>query len=294
MAKALEAEIDKLFQLPPDQFTVARNTLAKGAGSAAATIKALTKPPIAAWAVNQLYWQDRERYDALIDAANEMRRTHRAVIEGRKGDLRSAGREHEVALEAALKSAVALMKNAGQPVTDTTRHAILNTLRALPAQEAPGRLTQTLAPGGFEMLAGVTPAAPRRGRTPAAAVTPETTTGGKTKSSGRGSSRAAEAKVEREAARQAAREREQRAAAERAVRDAEQRARQAEFEAARATREATKAERLLEEARRDLEAAQRALESAEQEAEQTVRARDAADRKLRDAQSVLEAARTRA
>ena len=292
MAKALEAEIDRLFQLPPDQFTAARNALAKGAGSGAATIKALSKPPIAAWAVNQLYWQDRAHYDALIDAANEMRRTHRAVIEGRKGDLRSAGREHELALEAALKSAVSLMKDAGQPVTDTTRHAILNTLRALPAQEPPGRLTQTLSPGGFEMLAGVTPAAPARGRTPAAPARPDTS-GRKTASSG-GRSKGADAKAEREAARQAAKERERRAAAERAIRDADQRARQAEFEAARATREATKAERLLEEARRDLETAQRAVEEAEKEAEKTLRARETAERKLRDAQSVLEAARTRA
>lgn len=292
MAKALEADINRLFQLPPDQFTAARNALAKGAGSDGATIKALSKPPLAAWAVNQLYWHDRDRYDALIDAANEMRRTHRSVIEGRKGDLRAAGREHELALEAALKAAVALMKNAGQPVTDTTRHAILNTLRALPAEEAPGRLTQALAPGGFEMLAGVTPAAPSRSRTPAAPAKPEPASARKTPT-GRGSSKAADARAEREAARQAASEREQRAAAERAVREADQRARQAEFEAARATREATRAERLLEEARRELEAAQHAVEEAEKNAETTARIRDSADRKLRAAQSALAAARTR-
>ncbi len=164
MAKALEAEIDALFQLPPAEFTAARNSLAKGAGGQAAAIKALTKPPIAAWAVNQLYWKDSERYEALIDAANEVRKTHRAVIEGRKADLRSAGREHELALDAALKSTMALLKDAGQPATDATKHAVLNTLRALPADEPPGRLTRTLSPGGFEMLAGVTPAEPSRRR----------------------------------------------------------------------------------------------------------------------------------
>ena len=135
----LDAELDRLFQLPLNEFTPERNALAKRAGSEGAGIKALTKPPVAAWAVNQLFFKDRDKYDALVGAANELRRTHKAVLEGKAADLRTAGREHDVAIEAALKSTVALMKAAGQPVTDATRQAILNTLRALPADEAPGR-----------------------------------------------------------------------------------------------------------------------------------------------------------
>lgn len=289
MAKArqgeIDAEIDKLFQLPPADFTAARNALAKGAGAHAGTIKGLTKPPIAAWAVNQLYWKDPETYEALIDAASEMRKTHRAVIEGRKADLRSAGREHELALDAALKSTMALLKDAGQPATDTTRHAVLNTLRALPSDEPAGRLTKTLAPGGFEMLAGVTPAAAPRRRV----ETPPATKDG----AGLGKGKAADARAEREAARAAAKAREERAAAERALRDAEQRARQAEFEAARAARDATKAERRLEEARRDLEAAQEAFDTAEREAKEAVRSRETADRQLAAAQAAVETARAR-
>src|SRR5215210_4841946 len=142
MAKSPDvAEIDRLFHLPLDEFTAARNALAKAAGKNGAAIKQLAKPPLAAWAVNQLYWSSREEYDALVRASEEMRRTHKAVIEGRRGDLRAAGREHELALDAALKATLAVVKDAGQPVTDTTRHAILNTLRALPSDEQPGRLT---------------------------------------------------------------------------------------------------------------------------------------------------------
>ena len=287
MAKApaaeIEAEIDKLFQLPPADFTAARNALVKGAGARAAEIKALTKPPIAAWAVNQLYWKDAERYEALVDAANEMRKTHRAVIEGRKADLRSAGREHELALDAALKSTMSILKDAGQPATDATKHAVLNTLRALPSAEPPGRLTKTLAPGGFEMLAGVTPAelAPRRAERASSAKSAATGAKGKTTDN----------KAERDAAGELARERERRAAAERAVRDAEQRARQAEFEAARAAREATKADRLLEEAQRDLDAAQEAFKEAEKAAEKATRGREAAERQLQQAQTALKEAR---
>jgi hypothetical protein len=211
-----------------------------------------------------------------------MRKTHRAVIEGRKGDLRAAGREHEVALDAALKATLALLKDAGQPATDTTRHAILNTLRALPSDEPPGRLTKALTPGGFEMLAGVSAAAPTgRAARKAPAATSAAAPAGK--------GRAADAKAEREAAK----EKERRAAAERAVREADQRARQAEFEAARATREASKAERKLEETRTELEAAQQAFADAEKEAAKAARARETADRRLRDARAALDAAKAR-
>lgn len=285
MAKALEAEIDKLFQLPPADFTAARNALARAAGPQAAAIKALTKAPIAAWAVNQLYWKDSARYEALIDAASQMRKTHRAVIEGRKADLRSSGREHELALDAALKSTMALLKDAGQPATDATKHAVLNTLRALPSDEPAGRLTKTLAPGGFEMLAGVTPAAAPRRRTETPPPAKDASRSAKGK--------AADPKAEREEARAAAKAREARAAAERALRDAEQRARQAEFEAARAARDATKAERRFEEARRDLDTAQEAFTEAEAETKKAVRSRDTAERHLGEAQAAVETARAR-
>ena len=157
VAKHSDEQIDRLYQLPLDEFTAARNALAREAGRDGAAIKQLSKPPLAAWAVNQLYWDRRPEYQSLVDAAERMRKTHKAVIEGRRGDLRAAGREHELALEKALKATVELLTGRGQQVTDAVRHAVLNTLRALPADETPGRLSRALAPGGFEMLAGVIP-----------------------------------------------------------------------------------------------------------------------------------------
>ena len=276
MPKALDAEIDRLFQLPLEEFTAARNALAKGAGKEGAAIKQLSKPPVAAWAVNQLFWSRRGDYDALIGASEEMRRTNRAVIEGKRGDLRSAGREHERALDAALKATLAVMKEAGQPVTDTTRHAILNTLRALPSDEAPGRLTRALTPGGFEMLSGITPGKAPKAKQPAT-KTPSTPT----------------VKQDAGAAKQAAQARADREAAERAVRDAEHKARRAEFESARSARDAERAERRVEEARKALEDAREELDSAESAARTAVKAREASDRKSRDAESALEAARAK-
>jgi exonuclease VII small subunit len=272
---AQESAIDRLFQLPLNEFTQARNALAKDAGKEGAEIRGLTKPPLAAWAVNQLYWQDRDTYDALIDAANEMRRTHKAIIEGKRGDLRNAGREHELAIDTALKATLAILKASGNPVTEATRQAVLNTLRALPATEPSGRLTRTLSPGGFEMLAGITPsAAPartaKRTQSPAKATPTET-------------------KAQQDAVRQ----REQRAAAERAVRDAEQKARHAEFEAARAAREAAKAVRRLEEAQRALDEAKTEFDEAQRHAKKTERDSEAAAARSREAHEAVAAATTK-
>lgn len=277
MAKNLDAQIDRLYQLPLEEFTAARNALAKEAGRDGAAIKQLAKPPLAAWAVNQLYWDRRPDYDALVEAAERMRKTHKAVIEGRRGDLRAAGREHELALEAALKSTAALLKERGHPVTDAARHAILNTLRALPGDEPPGRLSHALAPGGFEMLAGVTPKVRRSSG-------PQVRGSAGPRGDGRGDPRTHGPKDPR------TRDRE---AAERAVREAEQRARRAEFETARAVRDTTKAEKRLEEARQAVERAREEAAAAERNAAAALRAREAAERKSRDAESALEAARAR-
>lgn len=258
--KTLDAEIDRLFQLPLADFTVARNALAKGAGTGGAAIKQLAKPPVAAWAVNQLYWTRRAEYAALIDAALEMRRTHKAVIEGKRGDLRAAGREHERTLEAALKATLGVMKDAGQPATDATRHAVLNTLRALPGEDEPGRLTRALMPGGFEMLSGLKPAKRRKDSTVAKAPAPQTS---------------------------------DREAAARALRDAEHQARRAEFDAARTARDAARADRRMEDAREGLDQAQNELDAAQSSAADAERAREAAERASRDANRLLEAARAK-
>src|SRR4051812_30756452 len=158
-SRALDEKIDHLYQLPLEEFTAARNALAKDAGADAARVRALTKPPIAAWAVNQLHWRDADTWNALIEASENARRAHKAVLSGRGGDVRAATSVHEEAADAALKKTLALLADAGHPVTDATRQAIATTIRALPGDEPPGRLTRVLQPGGFEMLAGLSVAA---------------------------------------------------------------------------------------------------------------------------------------
>src|SRR5262249_56938019 len=77
------------------------------------------------------------------------------VLAGKAGDVRALTAAHNDAVEAALKTTLDLLAGAGHPQTDSTRQAIVTTLRALPSDEPPGRLTRALQPAGFEALAGL-------------------------------------------------------------------------------------------------------------------------------------------
>lgn len=309
-SRRIETEIDHLYQLPPDEFTAARNALAKQAGADRAEVRGLEKPPIAAWAVNQLYWKRRDVYDPLIAASTELRKQHKAILSGRTADIRDAGKAHDAAVESALKAALAVLREGGHPASDSTRQAIMTTLRALPVEEPPGRLTKVLQPGGFEMLAGLSIAGPKGGiasfrpqpeaakaQTAAttvqregrreAAKTPEATTTA-------GTSAQAKAEARKSAQADAARAKEARAAAAQAVRDAEQGLRREQFESARLTREAGKADKEVKEARAALETAQQALEQAESDALNAARQRDAALERTQERERELAAARAAA
>jgi len=273
-----DADIDRLYQLPLDEFTSARNALAKGSANAA-EIRALTKPPVAAWAVNQLYWRDRRAWDALVDAAENLRRANKAVLAGKSGDVRAAGAAHDAAVQDALKATLAQLAEGGHPVTDATRQSILNTLRALPADERPGRLTRALQPGGFEMLAGLSITA-RAAK--------------ETKGAKDAKARKEPPTPSKEDARALTAAREAAAAADRALTEAEQAVRRHEFEIARATRDEERAGRAVEQARGDLEAAKHALAAAEREQKAAGDRRDGAEEAAKKAATSVTSARRHA
>jgi len=281
-SRSLETEIDQLYQRPLTEFTAARNNLARTAGDDAGEVRKLVKPSIAAWAVNQLYWKERRAYDALIDASTALRKAHKAILGGRRADLRDPSKAHEEALEAALKATLGILQQAGHPATDATRQAILTTLRALPAGGKAGRLTDTLQPGGFEMLEGLSIAG--SGGTIRAKTEPRDI-----ESARRASGRSARGKSDesRPDPEVAAR----RTEAAQALREAEQAARQQEFEMIRASRQAEKAARQLENAREALKTAQQILADAEAAAAEAERQREAAARRAKETERVVEAAR---
>ena len=150
----IDDQIDRLYQLPLDQFTPARNALAKEAKRP--TVKDLEKPNIAAWAVNQLYWQQRPVYDRLTRSAEQLRAEHRKLLAGKSSDIRETEKTHRNAVREAVDHIKSILKDGGHATSDQTMNAVQETLEALPSTDRPGRLTRPLKPMGFEALSGVT------------------------------------------------------------------------------------------------------------------------------------------
>lgn len=152
----MNKQIDQLYQLPLDQFTPARNALAKHAGPRAPEIKSLEKPTIAAWAVNQLFWRERPIYDELIEASQALRAAYREQLAGKSPDVRGAEASHRAAVKRATQTAREILEADGGKATDAVIDAVRETLDILPGNDPPGRLTKPLKRTGFEALEGFT------------------------------------------------------------------------------------------------------------------------------------------
>ncbi len=157
----LEQEIDRLYSLPLAEFIGERNGLAKslrsgGDRQAADEVKALAKPSVTAWAVNALYHHERQRFEALLEAATAVR----AALAG-EGDRRKAEAARRKALQALLGKAAKILAKAGHAATPANRQRMSHTLETLAARDPtidgprPGRLTADLEPQGFDVLAGL-------------------------------------------------------------------------------------------------------------------------------------------
>jgi hypothetical protein len=280
-----DSDVDGLYQLPLEQFTAARAALAKESGSEEGSrIRALAKPTLPAWAVNQVFWTARDKYDALTSAAERLRSAHRAALAGKKVDLRDPDEAHRRALNAALKEAIAILERAGHPATSSTVDVISKTLAALPVDsEPPGRLTRPLTPGGFELFANVKPAA-------RVLRMPDRRPAGRDRSTPTDEQKREDLERRRVAARETLREAESslRKAESAASRHAE-RVERAEAALAEAERDEREVRRGLEKAEARVEAARTALDEVRRTAQRAAREltdataqRDAADRRLRE------------
>jgi hypothetical protein len=153
----LESKIDDLYRGALDEFTAARNALAKTlSGAEAARVRKLAKPSVVPWAVNQLYWRARPTYDRLLTSGTRLRKTQIDALDGRRADVRAAGEAHRAAIADAVKEASRITAAAGvHPAADALTRTIeaLSLMREAP--DPPGRLTEALQPAGFEALAGV-------------------------------------------------------------------------------------------------------------------------------------------
>jgi hypothetical protein len=174
----VEVGIDGLYQGTLDRFTANRNALASELrkarrGEDADRVKALPKPSVTAWAVNQAWWRDREAFQAMLDAGEALRSAHLARLQGQSADVRAAAEARQEAVNAVVDAAVRAL---GGPddVSPDARHRIAGTIEALassgvPADATIGRLSKDLQASGLEALSaltGLAPAPPPRAPAP--------------------------------------------------------------------------------------------------------------------------------
>jgi len=158
---SLDSHIDALYQKPLDEFTAARNALAKSmAGADAAHVRKLAKPTVVPWAVNQIYWHARPVFDRLRATGERLRAAQIAALKGRSADVRGALDAQRTAIADAVQQAIALAGRSGShPNPDELTRTLEALSLASDLPEAAGRLTRPLQPAGFEALAGVDPKA---------------------------------------------------------------------------------------------------------------------------------------
>jgi hypothetical protein len=159
-----ERDVERLFGLAPAEFVAARDEAARrlkraGDAEAAARVKALRRPSLSAWAVNQLARERRADLARLLEAGERLRAAHEAAVAGAGAtELRVATRAERQAVAGLVEAAVEVLTAAGHPATDATRDRIAATLHAAAADPAAaeqvglGRLTHDLDPSGFGAL----------------------------------------------------------------------------------------------------------------------------------------------
>ena len=279
---ATELAGDELFGLPPEEFVAARDEVARrlrreGDAEAARRVKALRRPSLSAWAVNQLARSRQQALEGLLAAGERLRAAHQAALAGGDAaELRAATRAEREAVAGLVSAALDRLREAGHPTTETTRDRIAATLHAAAASpEAAdlvrhGRLTADLDPSGFGAAPGGPAAVPGR---PAAAASGRPAAGPEVDGD-----RATAAEDD------AAARRARRAAAVAARDHARRRARLAADQAVLATRQAERLGRLADQAEREARRA-RSTAAAAIEAASTARERATrAARELREAE----------
>jgi hypothetical protein len=230
MADPLAKETQKLYGLPLNEFTAARNARAKALKKddpeLAEAVAKLPKPSVSAAALNELVHEDPSEVRALIQSGKRLRQAQEAAVSGKKGaDLNEAIQEHRTALDRVQRD-LRRRKLSGptlEKATQTLRVASLDQELA-PLLER-GMLHEDLTSSGFGLDPGIVPARPL-GPKPKAAPKPDRR-------------------------------------AEERRRQLRERLREAEDALAAAEREAKAAQRKLERAAADVAKAQQAVDDAE-------------------------------
>jgi type IV secretory pathway VirB10-like protein len=175
----VESSIDDLYKGPLSEFVPARTRLAKTlTGPEAQRVKALKKPTLVPWTVNQVYWHARPVYDRLAKSGAALRSAQVAALSGRPANVRGATESHRKAITEAVAEASRLAFRADAHPSAEELARMFEAISVTPElPDPPGRLVKTLAPPGFEALAGIAikPAERERSAPPAASSAPPST-----------------------------------------------------------------------------------------------------------------------
>jgi hypothetical protein len=171
--------VDELYALPLEEFTSARNDLAKRLGDP--DIRKLKKPSVSAWAANQLARRREVDVRRLLRAGERLEQAQRGLVGGGgQREFADAQSEERDAVRRLRSEAAEILREGGHPASDATLERLAGTLRAAAASKEgrstlrEGRLTEDLEPLGFGVFEGLVPQ-PRSGRArtrPAAAPRP--------------------------------------------------------------------------------------------------------------------------
>ena len=161
----VDTEIDRLYGLPLDEFVRERDDLAKrlnraGDREAGARVKALRKPTVGAWALNQAVRRRRAETDALLATGTRLRAAHADLLTG--GDpavLREAMDEERSLTTSLADCAEAIASETGKS-GPALRDRVRATLHAATVEDeardelAAGRFVREREAIGLGALAG--------------------------------------------------------------------------------------------------------------------------------------------
>jgi hypothetical protein len=152
-------EAAELYALPLDEFTSARNDLARslsetGDKEAAAAVRKLKKPGLAAWSINQLARSNAEELGELLAVTDRMKKADNAA------DVRETIAERHKRIRQLVDKARTILEDAGHSAGAGTIHQVTQTLYAAHSdrereQIARGTLERPIESSGFDTSQGL-------------------------------------------------------------------------------------------------------------------------------------------
>jgi hypothetical protein len=146
-------DVDDLYSAPYDRFIAERNALARSTEDKqeSARIKALRKPTLPAWAINQVARSHQKEVRRLVELGDALR-----TARGEK--VRSLSKERNGAVASLVEHARAALTGAGHSDSASNLERVTNTLQAASIEPDAteellgGRLSTDMEPSGFASL----------------------------------------------------------------------------------------------------------------------------------------------